>query len=108
MEWFEWVSTYTAANPNAPTVYDNFRLWADHNRTYIIFVLLVAVYHLGFSTRFRMPVLKMVLLYVLLFVGAMIFAILDFKLPMKSALLVAIVILLVVRLRGKPNQADRK
>jgi hypothetical protein len=108
MEWFELVSTYTAANPNALTAYDNFRLWADHNRTYIIFVQLIAVYYLGFATRIRMPILKMVLLYVLLFVGAIIFAILDVQLPVKSALLVAIAILLVVKLRVKPDQAGRK
>jgi hypothetical protein len=105
MEWFELVSQYEPANPAALTLYDQFRMWADHNRAYVIFVELLVVYYLGFATRIRMPILKMLLLYVLLFAGALIFAILDIQLPVKSALLVAIAILVLVRMRAKP--ADR-
>ncbi|MFY0545221.1 YlaH-like family protein [Brevibacillus sp. H7] len=108
MEWFELASTYTPADPAALTAYDSFRLWADQYRAYLIFVELIAVYYLGFATRIRMPILKMVLLYVVLFAGALIFAILDVQLPVKSALIVAIVILVVVKLRVKPEQSGRK
>jgi CHASE2 domain-containing sensor protein len=101
MKWLEYASTYTPENPEALSFYDQFRMWADDYRLYIIFVCLVAVYYMGFATRFRMPILKMVLLYVLLFIGAIIFTILDVRLPVKSALLLAIAILLLVRVRGK-------
>lgn len=101
MDWFTYASTYIPENPEALSLYDQFRLWADHYRLLIIFVCLVAVYHLGFATRFRMPILKMVLLYVLLGIGAIIFTILDATLPFKSALLLALAILLLVRVRSK-------
>lgn len=107
MEWFELVSTYVPNDPQTLTAYDSFRLWADHNRTYITFLLLVAVYYMGFATRIRMPILKAVLLYVVLFIGAIIFSILDVRLPIKSALFVAIVILLLVKMRIKPEQGRK-
>jgi hypothetical protein len=108
MEWFDLASTYSAADPSALSAYDSFRLWADRYRAYIIFFELIAVYYLGFATRIRMPLLKMVLLYLVLFAGALIFAILDVQLPVKSALLVAIAILVIVKLRVKPDNTDRK
>jgi hypothetical protein len=108
MEWLELASTYAPAAPDQLSAYDSFRLWADHNRAWIIFVQLIIVYYLGFATRWRMPILKMVLLYVLLFIGALIFAILDVQLPVKSALLVAIAILVIVKVRIKPGERDRK
>ncbi len=109
MEWFELASTYIPADPTALSAYDSFRLWADQKaRAYIIFVELIAVYYLGFATRIRMPILKTVLLYVVLFAGALIFAILDVQLPVKSALLVAIAILVIVKLRVKPENTGRK
>jgi CHASE2 domain-containing sensor protein len=101
MDWFTYASTYVPQNPEALSFYDQFRLWADDYRFYIVFVCLVAVYHMGFATRFRMPILKMALLYILLFIGAMIFTILDVRLPVKSALLLAIAILVLVRVRSK-------
>ncbi|MBO8162218.1 MAG: hypothetical protein H0Z34_00695 [Brevibacillus sp.] len=106
MEWFELASTYQPANPDALLAYDQFRLWADQNRFYIIFVYLIIVYHLGFATRHRLPLLKMVLLYVLLFAGAIVFSFLDVRLPVKAALMTAVVILVIVRLRIKPGAND--
>jgi len=108
MEWFELSSTFIPDNPSALTAYDQFRLWADSKRAYIIFFQLIAVYYLGFAERIRMPLLKTLLLYLALFAGALIFAILDVQLPVKSALLVAIVILVIVKLRAKPGNAERK
>jgi len=99
----ELVSTYEPANPQALSFYDQFRLLADDYRTFIIFVCLVAVYYLGFAPERRLPILKTVLLYLLLFIGSLIFSILDVQLPVKSALLVAIAILVLVRVRIKPD-----
>jgi CHASE2 domain-containing sensor protein len=108
MEWFELVSQYQPADPSAPTFYDQLRIWADQYRAYVIFVELLVVYYLGFATRIRMPILKTVFLYILLFIGALIFGILDWKLPVKSSLFVAVLILVLVRLRAKPeNRGDR-
>ncbi len=97
-------STYEPPNPGSLSAYDSFRLWADHYRTYIIFVYLIAVYYMGFAPRFRMPVLKLALLYLLLFIGAILFAFLDTTLPVRGALFAAIVLLLIVRIRR--NRAD--
>lgn len=107
MEWLQLASTYIPDNAASLSAYDQFRLWMDHNRVYIIFLCLIGVYYLGFATRIRMPILRTVLLYVVLFIGAIIFGILDVRLPVKAALLVAIVILLTVRLRLKPNSGKR-
>ncbi|KZE47456.1 hypothetical protein AV540_18785 [Brevibacillus parabrevis] len=108
MDWIQLASTYVPANPDQLTAFDSLRLWADHNRAWILFVQLVIVYYLGFATRIRMPILKTLLLYILLFAGALIFAILDVQLPVKSAMLVAIAILVIVKLRIKPEQTERK
>lgn len=108
MEWFDLVSTYTPSSAGEPSWYDSFRLWADKSRTWIIFVQLILVYYLGFATRIRMPLLKNVLLYLLLFVGALIFAILDVRLPVKSGLMIAIAILVIVKVRIKPDGSTRK
>ncbi|REK61776.1 MAG: hypothetical protein DF221_15320 [Brevibacillus sp.] len=108
MEWLELASTYSPAAPDQLSAYDSFRLWADHYRTWIIFVELIIVYYLGFATRWRMPILKTLLLYVLLFIGALIFAILDVQLPVKSALLVAVAILVIVKMRNKPGERSGK
>lgn len=108
MDWIQLASTYTPANPDQLSAFDSFRMWADLNRAWILFVQLIIVYYLGFATRIRMPILKTILLYVLLFVGALIFAILDVQLPVKSAMLVAILILVIVKLRVKPEQNQRK
>jgi hypothetical protein len=102
MEWLQLASTYDPANPAQLSPYDSFRVWADQNRTWIIFIQLILVYYLGFATTIRMPVWKTVLLLVFLFAGALIFAILDVQLPVKSALFVAIAILVIVKLR-KPG-----
>ncbi|GED60399.1 YlaH-like family protein [Brevibacillus formosus] len=108
MDWIQIASTYVATNPDQLTAYDSFRIWADKYRAWILFVELIIVYYLGFATRIRMPILKNVLLYILLFVGALIFAILDVQLPVKSAMLVAIAILVIVKVRIKPEQTGRK
>lgn len=108
MEWLQIASTYVPTNPDQLSAFDSFRMWADHNRAWILFVQLVLVYYLGFATRIRMPILKTVLLYILLFAGALIFAILDVQLPVKSAMLVAILILVIVKVRIKPEQTQRK
>ena len=108
MEWIQVASTYVPVNPEQLSAFDSFRLWADHYRAWIIFVQLILVYYLGFATRIRMPILKTLLLYILLFAGALIFAILDVQLPVKSAMLVAIAILVIVKLRIKPEQPQRK
>jgi len=108
MDWVQLASTYVPANPDQLSAFDSFRLWTDHNRAWILFVQLILVYYLGFATRIRMPILKTILLYVLLFAGALIFAILDVQLPVKSAMLVAIAILVIVKLRIKPEQTQRK
>ncbi|WP_289139050.1 YlaH-like family protein [uncultured Brevibacillus sp.] len=108
MDWVQLASTYVPANPDQLSAFDSFRLWADYNRAWILFVQLILVYYLGFATRIRMPILKTILLYVLLFAGALIFAILDVQLPVKSAMLVAIAILVIVKLRIKPEQTQRK
>ncbi|MEJ8544631.1 YlaH-like family protein [Brevibacillus borstelensis] len=108
MEWFEFASTYAPSSTGELSAYESFRMWADHNRVWIIFVQLILVYYLGFATRVRMPILKTVLLYVSLFVGALIFGILDVQLPVKSALLVAIAILVIVKVRIKPEGSSRK
>ncbi|USG67518.1 YlaH-like family protein [Brevibacillus ruminantium] len=108
MEWFDLVSTYSPSGAGEPSLYDSFRMWADHYRAWIIFVQLILVYYLGFATRIRMPILKNVLLYILLFAGALIFAILDVQLPVKSALLIAIAILVIVKVRIKPDGSTRK
>lgn len=106
MEWIELVSTYEPANPSALTFYDQLRMFLDDQRFYIIFVELIVVYYLGFATRIRMPILKNILLYLVLFIGAIIFTILDARLPIKSAMFVALVILIVVRLRSKPQKRE--
>ncbi|UFJ41880.1 YlaH-like family protein [Brevibacillus humidisoli] len=103
MEWFELASTYQPPNPDLLSAYDRFRMWADDYRFWVIFVYLVLVYYLGFATRFRMPILKTLLLYVLLAVGAIVFTFLDTTLPVKGALLAAVIILVIIRLRIKPN-----
>jgi hypothetical protein len=108
MDWFTYASTYVPENPEALGFYGQFRMWADDYRFYIIFVCLVAVYYMGFATRFRMPILKMVLLYVLFFIGAMIFSILDVRLPVKSALLLAIAILVLVRVRSRREKPQEE
>ncbi|ASJ54715.1 YlaH-like family protein [Brevibacillus sp. M2.1A] len=108
MDWIQIASTYVPTNPDQLTAYDSFRIWADKYRAWILFVELIIVYYLGFATRIRMPILKNVLLYILLFVGALIFAILDVQLPVKSAMLVAIAILVIVKVRIKPEQTGRK
>ncbi|MFS0558605.1 YlaH-like family protein [Brevibacillus sp. 179-C9.3 HS] len=108
MDWIQIASTYVPANPDQLTAYDSFRIWADKYRAWILFVELIIVYYLGFATRIRMPILKNVLLYILLFAGALIFAILDVQLPVKSAMLVAIAILVIVKVRIKPEQTGRK
>lgn len=108
MDWIQLASTYVPANPEQLSAFDSFRLWADHNRAWILFVQLILVYYLGFATRIRMPILKTVFLYILLFAGALIFAILDVQLPVKSAMLVAIAILVIVKVRIKPEQTQRK
>ncbi|GAA4715351.1 YlaH-like family protein [Brevibacillus fulvus] len=104
MSWMELASTYEPANADALSLYDQFRMFADDYRVLFIFIALIAVYYLGFATRIRMPILKTILLYVLLFAGSLIFGILDVTLPVKSALLVAIIILLIVKLRVKPER----
>lgn len=68
---------------------------------------LILVYYLGFATTWRMPILKTVLLLVFLFVGALIFAILDVQLPVKSSMMVAIAILVIVKVRIKPDANKR-
>lgn len=108
MEWLQLASTYVPDNTAALSTYDQFRLWMDHIRVYIIFFCLIAVYYLGFATRVRMPVLKTVMLYIVLFIGAIIFGILDVRLPVKAALMVAIAILVIVRVRVKPDSGSRK
>lgn len=108
MDWIQIASTYVPANPDQLTAYDSFRIWADKYRAWILFVELIIVYYLGFATRIRMPILKNLLLYILLFAGALIFAILDVQLPVKSAMLVAIAILVIVKVRIKPEQTGRK
>ncbi|MFM1655591.1 YlaH-like family protein [Brevibacillus sp. B_LB10_24] len=99
MEWFDLASTYEPTG--TLTFYDQFRLWADSVRTYIIFVYLIIIYYLGFATRIRMPILKTALLLISLFAGSLIFGILDITLPVRSALFVAVLILVIVRMRIK-------
>ncbi len=108
MEWFQMVSDYVPANPDQLSAYDSIRMWFDHYRAYIIFIYLIIVYYLGFAERLRMPVLKTVLLYVLLFIGAIIFSILDVQLPVRSALFVAILLLVIVKVRIKPDKKGRR
>lgn len=108
MDLVQLASTYVPANPDQLTAFDSFRIWADQNRAWILFVELIIVYYLGFATRIRMPILKTLLLYILLFSGALIFAILDVTLPVKSAMMVAIAILVIVKVRIKPEQTARK
>lgn len=107
MEWLQLASTYDPANPAQLSAYDSFRIWADQNRTWIIFVQLIIVYYLGFATTIRMPILKTALLLIFLFIGSLIFAVLDGLLPVKSSLLVAIAILVIVKLRVKPDANQR-
>jgi len=107
MEWLDLVSTYEPANPANLSLYDQFMLWTNQYRALIIFVELILVYYMGFATRFRMPILKMVLLYAVLFMGAVVFSVLDTTLPVKAALFTAIVILIIVRVRVKPNSDSR-
>jgi YlaH-like protein len=107
MDWMVLASQYVPANPDQLSAYDSFRMWADSNRAWVIFVELILVYYLGFATRIRMPILKTALLLVFLFAGALIFAILDVMLPVKSSMLVAIAILVIVKLRIKPDVNQR-
>lgn len=102
MEWMELVSQYEPANTSALTSYDQFRMFLDHYRFYIIFVELLVVYYLGFATRIRMPLVKTLLLIIAMLIGAVIFTVLDIALPVKSSLFVALVILVVIRLRSNP------
>lgn len=108
MEWFDLVSSYEPSNPNALTTYDSIRMFFDQYRAYVIFVYLIAVYYLGFATRIRMPLLKNVVLYVLLFIGAIIFSFLDTTLPVKSAMFVAVLLLVIVKVRVKPDRQRRR
>lgn len=108
MEWFDLVSSYDPADPNALTMYDSVRLFFDKYRWLVIFIYLIAMYYLGFATRIRMPLLKNVLLYVLLFIGAIIFSFFDTTLPIKSAFFVAVLLLLIVKFRVKPDNRNRK
>lgn len=107
MDWLMLASTYYPANPEQLTAYESFRVMVDNNRTWIIFVELILVYYMGFATRIRMPILKTILLLIFLFVGSLIFAILDTGLPVKSSLMVAIAILVIVKVRIKPNTNQR-
>lgn len=107
MEWLQFASTYDPANPAQLSLYDSFRIWADENRTWIIFIELIIVYYLGFATTIRMPILKTALLLVFLFIGSLVFAVLDGLLPVKSSLMVAIAILVIVKVRAKPGTNQR-
>ncbi|CAM3266954.1 MULTISPECIES: YlaH-like family protein [Brevibacillus] len=107
MDWLILASQYVPANPDQLSAYDSFRIWADSNRAWIIFVELILVYYLGFATTWRMPILKTVLLLVFLFIGSLIFAILDVQLPVKSSMMVAIAILVIVKVRIKPDANKR-
>lgn len=107
MDWLILASQYVPANPDQLSAYDSFRIWADSNRAWIIFVELILVYYLGFATTWRMPILKTILLLVFLFIGALIFAILDVQLPVKSSMMVAIAILVIVKVRIKPDANKR-
>jgi hypothetical protein len=104
MEWIQLVTDYIPPNPDSLTFYDQVREWGDQYRFWIIFVYLIGLYYLGFATRFRMPVLKMVLLYLSFLVGAVVFTMLDaFGLPIRMALFVGILLMLLVKVRLKPN-----
>lgn len=107
MDWLIVASQYVPANPDQLSAYDSFRIWADSNRAWIIFVELILVYYLGFATTWRMPILKTILLLLFLFIGALIFAILDVQLPVKSSMMVAIAILVIVKVRIKPDANKR-
>lgn len=105
MEWMDLASQFFPVNENAPTGYEQFRMFLDSQRTWIIFVELIAVYYLGFATQFRMPILKMLLLYLALFAGALIFAVLDVLAPVKSVLLLAMLVLMFAKLRKKRKES---
>jgi peptidoglycan/LPS O-acetylase OafA/YrhL len=107
MDWLVLASQYTPANPDQISAFDSFRIWLDNNRVWVIFVELILVYYLGFATRIRMPILKTILLLVFLYAGSLIFGVLDWMLPVKSSMLVAIAILVIVKLRVKPDVNQR-
>ncbi|WP_139490000.1 YlaH-like family protein [Brevibacillus dissolubilis] len=108
MEWMELASSYEVSPDKVLTWYDQFRLGADHYRFWIIYVYLLAVYYLGFATRIRMPILKTVMLLLFIGVGSLVFSILDTTLPVRGGLFVAVIILVIVKLRIKPDQSSRR
>lgn len=66
---------------------------------YIIFVLSVIVYEVGFSKK--LPIIKRMIIYILLFIGCIPLQILKvLGLPIIQALLIALLLLVIVRFRS--------
>lgn len=69
---------------------------------YIIFLLTVVVYQLGFSRK--LPILKAVIVYVVIALGCVPLTILAAQLPIVEALLITIVFLIIVHVRRRQSK----